>query len=242
MSCSFSNSGSWISSGGLDNICSLHRVDKGKIGPTQVELHGHTGFISSSHLLSNDSRVITSSGDGTCKLWDIETKRVIRDFDNGHVGSVEALVLSKDEKTFLSCGIDATVRLWDLNSKKNQRVYVGHTKDINDVKFHPNETSFATVAEDGRSFLYDTRTDVDVMQYHVAYQPPLSACDFSLSGRLLFVGSPNSYIYALDTLKGTCLSQGRYRQNDNITCLATSPTGHVLASSGWSTDIKMWFM
>jgi WD40 repeat protein len=102
MSCSFSNSGSWISSGGLDNICSLHRVDKGKIGPTQVELHGHTGFISSSHLLSNDSRVITSSGDGTCKLWDIETKRVIRDFDNGHVGSVEALVLSKDGTFYIN--------------------------------------------------------------------------------------------------------------------------------------------
>jgi len=71
MTCGYSPSGDYVASGGLDNICSVWNV-RGQ-NPTKVtrELSGHDGFLSCCRFVDN-SKIITSSGDHTCVLWDIE--------------------------------------------------------------------------------------------------------------------------------------------------------------------------
>ena len=85
----FSPSGSFVASGGLNNICSVHSL-RPENGPGTTrglrELSGHTGFLSSCRFLS-DRQIITASGDTTCALWDIESTRAIAVFQ-GHVGDV----------------------------------------------------------------------------------------------------------------------------------------------------------
>ena len=87
MTCAYAPSGNFVACGGLDNLCSIYSL-KGKETPTKPvrELVGHTGYLSCCRFL-NDRQILTSSGDMTCMLWDIEANQKTMDFVD-HSGDV----------------------------------------------------------------------------------------------------------------------------------------------------------
>lgn len=101
MTCAYAPSGSFVACGGLDNICSIYSL-KTREGNVRVsrELPGHTGYLSCCRFL-DDNQIVTSSGDMSCALWDIETGQQVASF-LGHTGDVMSLSLSPDMRTFVS--------------------------------------------------------------------------------------------------------------------------------------------
>lgn len=80
MTCAYAPSGNFVACGGLDNLCSIYSL-KTREGNVRVarELTGHSGYLSCCRFI-NDSQVLTSSGDTTCMLWDVETGQPICTF------------------------------------------------------------------------------------------------------------------------------------------------------------------
>ncbi|VDN11404.1 unnamed protein product [Dibothriocephalus latus] len=110
MTCAYAPSGNFVACGGLDNICSIYSL-KTREGNVRVsrELPGHTGYLSCCRFL-DDNRIVTSSGDVTCGLWDIETGQQVCAF-TGHTGDVMSLSLSPDMRTFVSGACDASAKV-----------------------------------------------------------------------------------------------------------------------------------
>lgn len=73
------------------------------------ELPGHTGYLSCCRFV-DDNQIVTSSGDMTCALWDIETGQQCTSF-TGHTGDVMSLSLSPDMRTFVSGACDASAKV-----------------------------------------------------------------------------------------------------------------------------------
>ena len=117
---------------GLDNICSIYSL-KTREGNVRVsrELPGHTGYLSCCRFL-DDNQIVTSSGDMTCALWDIETGQQVTAF-TGHTGDVMSLSLSPDMRTFISGACDASAKLWDIRDGQCKQTFPGHESDINAV-------------------------------------------------------------------------------------------------------------
>lgn len=84
MTCAYSPNGGFVACGGLDNICSVYNL-RSRDNPIRVcrELNAHTGYLSCCRFLS-DKQIVTSSGDMTCMLWDIESGSKIREFNDHH--------------------------------------------------------------------------------------------------------------------------------------------------------------
>ena len=84
---------------------------KNRDGAVRVsrELPGHTGYLSCCRFLT-DNQILTSSGDMSCVLWDIETGQQVTTFA-GHTGDVMSLSLSPDQKTFVSGACDASAKV-----------------------------------------------------------------------------------------------------------------------------------
>ncbi|MBZ3883741.1 Guanine nucleotide-binding protein G(I)/G(S)/G(T) subunit beta-1 [Sciurus carolinensis] len=104
MTCAYAPSGNtWpvVACGGLYNICSIYNL-KTHEGNVRVrcELVGHTGYLSCCLFLI-DNQIVTSSGDTTCALWDIETCQQMTTF-TGHTGDVMSLSLAPDTRLFIS--------------------------------------------------------------------------------------------------------------------------------------------
>lgn len=92
MTCAYSPSGNLVACGGLDNVCSIYSLrtagTPGQGGQVKVarELSAHSGYISCCRFI-NDRQIVTSSGDMTCMLWDIEHGTRTVEFTD-HTGDV----------------------------------------------------------------------------------------------------------------------------------------------------------
>ncbi|KAH6562305.1 hypothetical protein BASA60_011173 [Batrachochytrium salamandrivorans] len=90
MTCAYAPSGNYVACGGLDNICSIYNL-KTKEGSVKVarELSAHTGYLSCCRFIS-DRQILSSSGDMSCMLWDIDAGMKTLEF-NDHTGDVMSL-------------------------------------------------------------------------------------------------------------------------------------------------------
>ncbi|XP_016121682.1 guanine nucleotide-binding protein G(I)/G(S)/G(T) subunit beta-2-like, partial [Sinocyclocheilus grahami] len=154
MTCAYAPSGNFVACGGLDNICSIYSL-KTREGNVRVsrELPGHTGYLSCCRFI-DDNQIITSSGDTTCALWDVETGQQTTLF-SGHSGDVMSLSLAPDSRTFISGACDASIKLWDIRDSMCRQTFSGHESDINAVCFFPSGSAFATGSDDATCRLFD---------------------------------------------------------------------------------------
>jgi guanine nucleotide-binding protein G(I)/G(S)/G(T) subunit beta-1 len=126
--------GGFVACGGLDNICSIYNL-RSKDVPIRVsrELNSHTGYLSCCRFL-NDRQIVTSSGDMTCILWDVEAGNKVSEFSE-HNGDVMSISLNPhDKNVFISGSVDATAKLWDMRTGRAMQTFTGHEADINSVQ------------------------------------------------------------------------------------------------------------
>jgi guanine nucleotide-binding protein G(I)/G(S)/G(T) subunit beta-1 len=144
MTCAYAPSGNLIACGGLDNKCTVLSLTGGQDSSSMRvmrELIGHTGYISCCRFV-NDRQIVTSSGDTTCALWDIERGHRIVEF-LGHSGDVMSVsLLAASPNVFISGSCDATARVWDLRDGRCRQTLSGHASDINAVTLFPDGHAF----------------------------------------------------------------------------------------------------
>jgi guanine nucleotide-binding protein G(I)/G(S)/G(T) subunit beta-1 len=73
MTCAYAPTGNFVACGGLDNLCSVYKIQGSGTSSEQTrmaykELAQHEGYLSCCRFL-NDSTILTSSGDSTCIIW-----------------------------------------------------------------------------------------------------------------------------------------------------------------------------
>lgn len=239
MTCAYSPSGNSVACGGLDNICSVYNlVTETTSAHISRELYGHSGYLSSCRFL-DDSKIITSSGDVTCAVWDIESARQITIF-SGHAGDVMNLSISPDQRTFISGSCDATVKLWDLRDGTCKQTFHGHEADINWVQYFPSGNAFGTASDDATCRLFDIRADQEIAMYsRDIIICGITSVDFSKSGRLLFGGYDDFDCKVWDTLKQEQV--GVLSSHDNrVSCLGVTDDGLALCTGSWDSYLRIW--
>ncbi|XP_022085441.1 guanine nucleotide-binding protein subunit beta-1 [Acanthaster planci] len=239
MTCAYAPSGSFVACGGLDNICSIYSL-KTREGNVRVsrELPGHTGYLSCCRFI-NDNQIVTSSGDMSCGLWDIETGQQTTGF-TGHTGDVMSLSVSNDNQTFVSGACDASAKLWDIREGNCKQTFTGHESDINAVTFFPSGTAFATGSDDATCRLFDIRADQELMLYsHDNIICGITSVAFSKSGRLLMAGYDDFNCNVWDSMKGE--RAGVLAGHDNrVSCLGVTDDGMAVCTGSWDSFLKVW--
>jgi len=240
MTCAYSPSENFVACGGLDNICSIYSL-KSRDAPVRAarELSAHTGYLSCCRFLS-DREILTSSGDMSCMLWDIDSGVKVRDFSD-HAGDVMSLSPSPDNRDiFVSGACDATAKVWDLRVSKCVQTFHGHDSDINAVQFFPNGNAFGTGSDDASCRLFDLRADRELNQYcHDNILCGITSVAFSISGRLLFAGYDDFNCNVWDTLKGERVGILMGHEN-RVSCLGVAKNGMALCTGSWDSTLKVW--
>ncbi|NWR41252.1 GBB3 protein, partial [Regulus satrapa] len=267
MTCAYAPSGNFVACGGLDNMCSIYSL-KSREGNVKVsrELSAHTGVCAACQLPNltllslplfsyslvpaspgylsccrflDDNNIVTSSGDTTCALWDIETGQQKTVFI-GHTGDCMSLAVSPDFKLFISGACDATAKLWDVREGSCRQTFSGHESDINAISFFPNGEAICTGSDDATCRLFDLRADQELIVYsHETIICGITSIALSRSGRLLFAGYDDFNCNIWDSLKAERV--GILSGHDNrVSCLGVTADGMAVATGSWDSFLKIW--
>ncbi|KAG6911341.1 hypothetical protein DXG01_001012 [Tephrocybe rancida] len=239
MTCAYSPSGNFVACGGLDNICSIYNLNNkdGTNARGARELSAHSGYLSCCRFLT-DRQIVTSSGDMTCMLWDIEAGVRVVEF-NDHTGDVMSLSLGPNQNVFVSGACDATAKLWDIRTGRASQTFAGHESDINAVQFFPNGDAFATGSDDASCRLFDIRADRELNAYtHDNILCGITSVAFSISGRILFGGYDDWTCNVWDTLKGERVGVLTGHEN-RVSCLGVSTDGMALCTGSWDSTLRL---
>ncbi|XP_010677974.2 DENN domain and WD repeat-containing protein SCD1 isoform X1 [Beta vulgaris subsp. vulgaris] len=96
------------------------------------ELKGHNAPISSVRLLSGE-RVLTSSHDGTLKMWDVRTDTCVATVGRCS-GSVLCMDYDDSTGVLAAAGRDSVAYLWDIRAGRQMHKLLGHTKWIRSIR------------------------------------------------------------------------------------------------------------
>ncbi|KAM9764733.1 guanine nucleotide-binding protein subunit beta-5b isoform 1-T2 [Menidia menidia] len=244
MACAYAPSGCAVACGGLDNKCSvipLSLDSTENLAAKKKSVAMHTNYVSGCTFTSSDMQLLTSSGDGTCALWDVESGQLLQSF-HGHTADILSLDLAPSEtgNTFVSGGCDMKANVWDMRSGQNIQSFESHESDINCVKYYPSGDAFASASDDATCRFYDLRADREVAVYQkdsVIFGA--TSVDFSLSGRLLFAGYNDYTINVWDALKGTRVSI-LFGHENRVSSVRVSPDGTALCSASWDNTLRIW--
>lgn len=106
-------------------------------------LEAHDGYVSCIKFSPDETKLLSSSEDTRCILWDVATGTPIETFE-GHCADVMCVDFTPDGGQFVSASCDKTVKLWTTCGAAAGRqclaTGVGHTHDVNSV----------SVSSDGR--------------------------------------------------------------------------------------------
>lgn len=227
LSCAISPSGNLVASAGLNNNCTIYRLSRdNRVQQNVVSIFkGHTGYISDIEFTDN-SHVITASGDMTCAYWDIPKAKRVREYAD-HLGDVLAMSLPPSEEEindniFASCGSDGYTYIWDVRSAAVAQTFYVSDSDVNAVQFFKDGNSIATGSDDGMVRMFDLRSDCVISTYSLIesvksgkHYPPYNFSNKDYSGQ-----SPQSGV--------TASIKSSYLDNQGVVSLDFSGSGRLM--------------
>ena len=95
----------------LSTIKDAARVYHTATGNCISHMVGHEGEISKVQFNPQGTKVVTASGDKTCKLWRVDTGECVQTLE-GHMDEIFSCAFNYDGTTLLSGSKDNSVRVW----------------------------------------------------------------------------------------------------------------------------------
>lgn len=128
------------------------------------------------------------------RSWTIETR--------GHRGAIYWMEYSPDGKYLATPGHgDGTVRLWDAETGKLLNVLLGHTANVNGLRWSPDSRTVLTTSEDYTARLWDAATG-RALHVLLGHEGIVCARAWTRDGKRVATGSHDKTVRVWDTVTG----------------------------------------
>jgi WD40 repeat protein/tetratricopeptide (TPR) repeat protein len=169
--------------------------------------------------------LVTTSNDGTAKLWDIDTGSPIRSF-LGHKGRVGAAVFTRDGERIVT-GSD-TIRVFDVDTAALVKTLDGHTGEVASLAVSPDGARLASTAFDGTCRIWDLETGTELRQ--IAEPRRCFGVAWSGDGDKIAAGCEDGSVYVVNPATGQKTGELRAHASA-IDAILFSPDGKTLVTS-----------
>lgn len=142
----------------------------------------HDDYVFTANFSPDGKKIVTACKDGTAKMWDVETGKLLVEF-TGHTGSVLSANFSPDGKRIVTAAQDKTARIWNADDGKLIRVLEGHKEIVWYATYSPDGTQIATTSLDKTCILWNASTGEKLDVLH--HQDMVMNVNFSPDGKMI---------------------------------------------------------
>ena len=116
----------------------------------------------SASFSSDGSRVVTSSRDGTAKVWDARSGAEVLTL-KGHAGGVTSASFSRDGSRIVTGSHDKTAKVWNAKTGTETLTLKGHALTVTSASFSPDGARVVTASWDGTAKVWDAKTGAEAL-------------------------------------------------------------------------------
>jgi WD40 repeat protein/energy-coupling factor transporter ATP-binding protein EcfA2 len=141
-----------------------------QLSSLDVILQGHTSFVTSAAFSPDGSRIVTTSWDGTARVWSLEGEELA--VLEGHTDKVFSAAFSPDGSRILTASADEDARVWSLEGEA-LAVLEGQTS----ARFSPDGSRIVTVSWIGTALVWSLDGEAlavlkgNIIIYSAAFSP-----------------------------------------------------------------------
>lgn len=159
----------------------------GALEDTPGTLRGHNDQVVAATFSPDGRRIITASRDGTARIWDSVSGRMIHSLE-GHTGPVMSAAFSLDGQRVITASRDSTARIWDSASGRFIHSLEGHASWVNSAAFSADGERVVTASWDGTARIWDSASGdrLHVLEQHAGW---VNSAAFSSDGQLVVTAS-----------------------------------------------------
>lgn len=192
----------------------------------------HQGPVTALAFSAHEDRVVSSSRDGTAKVWDTQTGDV-RTFE-GHFGEVVDVAISTDGRLLATTSGDGTARVWDLASDSEEELLIEPNATAA-VAFDATASRLAVIDPFNPEVrLVDWRTGETAATFpHHSRVIDLAFLD---DGSQIATASEDGTVTLWDTRTATAVQTYGVKSLD----LDFNERSHVLATAGDDGIVRVW--
>lgn len=149
-------------------------------------IEGHSDWVSSVVISSDNKLAISASWDKTVRVWDIEQKKQIFVMKQS-LSEINTLCLSNDMKFLFTGHEDNTAQLWSFPEKRPLTVFTGHSRPVLCVAISSDNSFALSGSEDRTVRMWNLKTfqQDTVFSGHRHYI--LCFCNFDMMRYMVFV-------------------------------------------------------
>ncbi len=211
---------------------SLHRAIS--LARERNLLQDHQSGVNCVAFSSDGEYIVSSSADGTVRLWDKEGNPIGNPF-TGHESSVSSVAFSHDSKLIVSSGND--IRLWNIEGKLIGKPFTDHQSHANSVAFSPDSKLIVSGGDDGTLKLWDTKGNL-IGNPFTGHESDVNSVAFSSTEKYIVSGSDDGTLRLWDT-KGNLIGNPLIG-HDGFSSVAFSPNGKCIVSGLRNGTLQLW--
>jgi WD40 repeat protein len=228
-------------SGGTPSDTGFIKVFDATSGAELCTMTGHTDPVRSIAYSPDGQRLASGSDDGTAKLWDAKSGKLLRTIAerDSSITAIGAVGFSPDGKRLAGAITeDATVRIWDTATGRPLCKLQGHTGNVTRLAFSPDGQRLATASEDHTVKVWSTDTGRELVTL-AGHADGVAGVAFSPGGGRLASAGYDNTVRVWDSASGLlCFTLAGHAAA--VMDVAYSPDGQRLATASLDDTVKFW--
>ena len=205
----------------------------------RLTLSGHTAQVVAVAYSPDGTRLATASQDGTAKVWDAVTGKLLLTLREGHTNAVNGLAYSPDGRRIATANGDNTAQVFDAETGRVLLTLVGHAA-VGSVAYSPDGKRIVTSSRDNAVKMWDAATGKELFTLPQDSQKDyVEDVAFSPDGKKFATASDDHTAKVWDAVTGKELLK-LAGHTDAVVGVAFSPNGAQLATVSYDNNAKVW--